>query len=500
MPGPKTQGPRRRQPEFDRRDSKALGALLEGAVALARGWTRGSIEGRNPVFPDVRAPALKAMIEEDLPRRGTSAKTILSEVRRKILPYLRDNGNPRFFGYVMSSPSAAGIAADLIASAIDQNVTAWRSAPAATELELLVVDWLRRIVGLPAGAGGLLTSGGSMATFTALAAARSRHAPSETARGGMGLLGKRMMTLYVSTEGHMSIARAAHLLGLGTDSVRIVPADGRYRIDTEALDVAIRADKRLGHLPFCVAVSAGTVNTGAVDPLRRVARVARKHRLWMHVDAAYGGPLGLSDEHRHLLSGIREADSVTLDPHKWLYAPLDVGCILFKDPAAPLAAFPARGEYAAVLAPGRGESFAFFDRGPDLSRRFRALKVWMILKYHGAERIGRRIAEEVALASHLGDLLEAGEETELLAPVETSIVCFRYVPRVRRRKTGKELDDLNERILLALQRAGRIYLTNARLRGRFALRACLMNFRTTEADVRQVVDEVVALGRRLAGR
>ncbi len=485
--------------DFAARDRKALGSLLDGCVEMARRWSLDSAGGRRRIMPDVTAESIRRRLAGPLPRRGASARAILAAVRRDIVPFLRDNGSPRFLGYVMSPASSAGIAADLLTSAFDQNVTAWRSAPAATELERLVVDWMGRIVGLPRGAGGLLISGGSMATFTALAVARSMHAPADCERAGLGGLGRRRMTIYASEEIHMSVPRAAQLLGLGTGSLRTIPCDDSLRIDTAALEWAILADRRKGHLPFCIAASAGTVNTGAVDPLRPLARIARDHGLWLHVDAAYGGPLGLHPDGRRLLDGIGEADSVSLDPHKWLYAPLDVGCVLFRDANAPRRTFATHGEYAAVLSPGDRESYCFFDNGPELSRRFRALKVWMILKYHGTDRIARRLGEELALARYLGGLVTGHEELELLAPVETSIVCFRYAPAgARAKRARKQLDDLNREVVLSLQRSGAVYLTNARVKGRFALRACLVNFRTTRADMRTVVEEVVKTGRRLS--
>ena len=490
--------PTKRTGDFARRDLDALNELLDSAVALARRWTRASARGEHRIFPVVRGAWLKKRLTEPLPRRGATPQRILGQLTRDIVPFLRDNGHPRFFGYVMSPPSAAGIAADLLASAFDQNLTAWRSGPAATEIERLVVDWMRRIVGMPAGTDGLLTSGGSMATFTALAVARARKQSAQAAEHGLGRLGNKMMTVYASEEAHMSVPRAVQLLGLGSRALRTVPTDENLRIDTPALERAIRADRARGHIPFCVVASAGTVNTGAVDPLGDVAAIARRHRLWLHVDAAYGGPLGLSARHRRLLTGLRQADSVALDPHKWLYAPLDVGCVLFRDAAAPHSAFATHGEYAAVLEPGQRESYVFFENGPELSRRFRALKVWMILKYHGADALGRRIDEEIALAQDLAARIERHPELALLAPVPTSIVCFRYVPAARGRWTETRLEELNRRLLLAVQKAGRIYLTNARVKGRFALRACLVNFRTTPRDVATVVSEIVRTGRMLA--
>ena len=491
-------------------------------MRLARSWTRGAAAGRHRIFPDLAGVNLARRLAQPLPQRGLTPARLLAELKRDLLPFLRDSGHPAFFGYVMSPPSGAGVAADLLASAFDQNLTAWRSAPGPTEMERLVVDWLRQITGLPEGSGGLLTSGGSMATLAALSVARAVKAPAGTVRGGLGLLGDRLMTLYSSDEVHMSVPRAAQILGLGTAAVRIVPSDARFRLDPAGLEDAVLADRRAGHLPFCVVASAGTVNTGAVDPLEAIARLARKHRLWLHVDAAYGGPLGLSALHRPLLRGLEEADSVALDPHKWLYAPLDAGCVLYRDPATARAAFSARGEYAQIFETGERESFAFFEHGPELSRRFRALKVWMILKYHGAERLGQRLAEEMALATHLARLVQNHAELELLAPVETGIVCFRYMPPAsrpaaapraavpdERRRGGRGGDDrgrraadamidrLNQDLLVALQRGGRVYLSNALLRGRFALRACLVNFRTRRTDLERLVQEVVREGRRL---
>ncbi len=492
---------RRTASQFARRDFDALNDLLSGAVDLARRWTADSVGDRHPIFPDMAGVDLKKRLHEPLPARGRSAKSLLRQVERDLVPFLRDSGNPRFFGYVQSPPSAAGIAGDLLASAFGQNLTSWRSAPAATEIERLVIDWLRQIARLPAAAGGLLTSGGSMATFIALSVARTTHAPPETVRGGLGKLGRRLMTIYVSDQGHMSVPRAAELLGLGTGSIRIIPSDRRFRMDPTALDHAITEDKNNGHIPFCVTATAGTVNTGAIDPLARIARITHRHGLWLHVDAAYGGPLALSPRYRPLLAGLGQADSVTLDPHKWLYAPLDAGCVLFRDGNAARATYATAGDYATVFETGDREGYAFFDHGPELSRRWRALKVWMLFKYHGTQRLARRIEEEVELARHMAARLQNEEEIELLAPTETSIVSFRYVPVALRFETPppeETLDRLNQELLLALQRGGRVYLSNARLGGHFALRACLINFRTTRAHVESTIREVLAEGRRQA--
>jgi aromatic-L-amino-acid decarboxylase len=494
---------RRTASRFARRDFDALGPLLDGAVEIVRNWTAASAGDRNRIFPAMEGVDLFKRLHEPLPERGRSAATLLRQVERDLIPFLRDSGNPRFFGYVQSPPSAAGIAGDLLASAFGQNLTSWRSAPAATEIERLVVDWLRQIVGLPTGAGGLLTSGGSMATFIAMSVARTTYAPADTVRGGLGQLGDRLMTLYVSDQVHMSVPRAAELLGLGTAAIRVLPTDRRFRLDPTALEKAITDDRKQGHIPFCVAATAGTVNTGAVDPLARIARITRRHGLWLHVDAAYGGPLGLSDHHRPLLAGIAQADSITLDPHKWLYAPMDTGCVLFRQGDAARPTFATSGDYATVFESGEREAYAFFDHGPELSRRWRALKVWLLMKYHGTSRLARRIEEDVELAHDLANRLQNADEIELLAPTETSIVCFRYVPVAWRQEPAlpeERLDRLNQDLLLALQHGGRVYLSNARVKGRFALRACLTNFRTTRVHIEATVREVLAEGKRQAER
>lgn len=303
------------------------------------------------------------------------------------------------------------------------------------------------------------------------------------------------MTIYASDQIHLSIPKAADVLGIGRDQVRILKSDTRYRLDLRNLRERLEADRREGLRPFCVVASAGTVNTGAVDPLAEIARVAEEYDLWFHVDGAYGAPGALDTAKRGLFAGLERADSVSLDPHKWLYAPVDCGCLLFRDPARVRAAFTAsEADYIKVHEETDAESFAFWDYGIELSRRFRALKIWMALRYYGAWRISAAISEDNALAQYLAERISAAEDFELLAPVELSICCFRYVPPDVRRQLQSaneaektqinvELDQLNARIMHAVQRGGRAYLSNATLRGTYGLRACITNFRTTRADI-----------------
>jgi glutamate/tyrosine decarboxylase-like PLP-dependent enzyme len=297
------------------------------------------------------------------------------------------------------------------------------------------------------------------------------------------------MTLYASEEVHMSIAKAADILGFGRDQVRVIACDERQRMRVDVLRQTIEADRREGLKPFCVVGSAGTVNTGVVDPLAEIANVAAEFDLWFHVDGAYGAPGSLDERKKHLFAGLERADSVSLDPHKWLYVPVDAGCLLFRDADAARAAFSTEdADYIKTHGYTDEEAFAFWDYGVELSRRFRALKVWMTLQYYGSRRIADAISEDISLASYLGELVSSADDFELLAPVELSICCFRYVPE--RDVSDAELDRLNERIMERVQKGGRAYLSNATVNGKFALRACITNFRTTKADIEETVAAV----------
>src|SRR5215217_3888068 len=356
---------------------------------------------------------------------------------RAIMDLSRHNGHPRFFGYVASPSTPIGAYADLIASALNANITCWRSGPAGTEIERMVVRWLGSLIGYDRDANGLLTSGGSMANMIALLIANRRKSGRNTARHGLWNSGPAM-TLYASEEAHLSIAKAADILGFGRDHVRVIACDERQRMRVHRLRESIEADQREGLRPFCVVGSAGTVNTGVIDPLAEIADVAAEFDLWFHVDGAYGAPGVLDERKKDLFAGLERADSVSLDPHKWLYVPVDAGCLLFRDAAIARAAFSTEdADYIKTHGYSDEEAFAFWDYGVELSRRFRALKVWMTLQYYGSRRIAEAISEDIALAAYLGELVSSADDFELLAPVELSICCFRYVA------SDADLDRLN---------------------------------------------------------
>jgi glutamate/tyrosine decarboxylase-like PLP-dependent enzyme len=345
-----------------------------------------------------------------------------------------------------------------------------------------------------------------MANFAALATAlHAKGGAGVTRRGVRGL--EADPVIYASTLVHMSVPKAAGLLGIGRDAVRTVPIGPDFAIDCAALEAAIAGDRGAGRLPLAVVASAGDVNTGGFDSIRAVTEVCRTERVWCHVDACYGGFAALAPSARPLFDGIEQADSVALDPHKWLFTPLDAGCLLVRDPSTLRSAFSHGGDYLDVV--DSPSDFAFWDYGLELSRRFRALKIWMILKRHGTAAIGDAIERNLRLARRLGDLVNASDDFERLAPVGLSIVCFRHLPATlraavsssdpaERARASDRADALNRAILVALQRGGAdAYLSNASIDGRFALRACLVNYRTTEADLEILLDVVRDTARRI---
>ena len=439
----------------------------------------------NPVVVPTTSQALREALDEPLPQSGSDFQALLDTLRNVIARFSRHNSHPRFFGYVSSPGTPVTSVGAMLASALNVNVTCWRSAPAGTELEHLTINWLKEILGYPAQAAGLLTSGGSMANFAALAAARGAKAPGNVVRDGLAANARRMC-LYVSEEGHFSIAKAAGMLGLGEANVRSVKTGDRQRIDLADLDRLVRQDLSAGHLPFCLVANAGTTATGAFDPIGDLADFSRRHNLWLHVDAAYGGFAALAPSARHLFERIGEADSVALDPHKWLYLPIGCGCVLYKDPATARAAFSHGAEYTRAIGLERDEAFAFWDYGPELSRPFRALDLWLLIKYAGARQLAAAIEQNIACARYFEELVRASGDFEMLAPAGLSIFCFRYTPG----GFAGDLDALNERILVAVQRAGSTYLSNARVHGRFALRGCVLNYRTTPRDMEIVLEDV----------
>jgi aromatic-L-amino-acid decarboxylase len=403
---------------------------------------------------------------------GPAAFDALSEVARHSRA-----GNARFFGYVMGSGEPVGALGDFFASVINQNATAWRSGPATAVIERTVIGWLADALGC-AGFSGTLTSGGSLANLMALAMARESKAPANEAGVAGGVV-------YASTEVHMSIGKAVALLGLGRDNLRLLPADADLRLDPAALRQAISEDRAAGRVPMAVVASAGTIVTGSVDPIAELVEVAKAEDVWVHVDGAYGAPAAMVEP--ELFRGLADVDSLSLDAHKWLYQPLDCSVLLYRDPVAARRTFSLTDDYAASLSQDPVEGQVFFEETLELSRRVRALKLWLSLRYHGLQAFRASIAGNIEQARRLAAQVDAEPALERLADVPLSAVCFRW--------TGGDpasLDAVNAAILDRVNRRGRVYLSNATVQGHFVLRACITNHRTTYADVDAVVEEVLA--------
>jgi glutamate/tyrosine decarboxylase-like PLP-dependent enzyme len=459
--------------------------VFERMTQLALDYVR-SVPDR-PTFPQVSGTETQELFAKQLPEQGMGLAAL--DDLEPVIANVRAGG-PTFFGYVLGSGEPVAASADLLASVLNQNVTAWRSGPSAATIERTVVGWLAEALGC-AGFSGSLTGGGSSANLMGLAMARESRLPAN--ESGVARRG----AFYASEQVHMSIPKAIALLGIGRENLRLIPCDENFRIRTALLRAAMQADQAAGIVPIAVIGSAGTVSTGSIDPLDEIAAIASEFAAWFHVDGAYGALAALAEPAK--FHGLDRADSLSLDPHKWLYQPLDCGSLLFRAPAAARVAFSHSGDYAKSLIADPIEGFVFFEESIELSRRFRALKLWLSLRYHGLASFRAAIRNDLQCAQSLANWIVQEPELELLAPVPLSAVCFRYVPRGAA-LTREQSDRLNQRILQSVVRRGKVYLSNATIHGKFALRACIVNHRSTQGDVRHVVEEVLAAGSEFSAK
>ena len=430
----------------------------------------------------------KAALRRPLPRTGQGEAGAYADFSSLVLPYGLGNLHPRFWGWVMGTGTPFAMLADMLASGLNANV--WDGEHAAPYVEAQVLDWCKEMLGFPASASGLLVTGGSMANLIGLAVARQ-------ARGGTARR-EAQRIVYCSDQTHYSVDKAVALLGLGPDALRKVPTDAAFRVDTTALASAVDADRRAGHVPICVVGNAGTVNTGAVDDLDALASVCAREGLWLHIDGAFGALAALIPELRPLLRGMERADSLAFDLHKWMYMPYDVGCILVRDAAAHRTAFSPDASYLASLERGIASgAHPFREFGPELSRQFRALKVWLSLSAYGVDAFARLIAQNLTQAKHLAALVEAHAELELLAPVPLNVVCFRYLPSGA---SQVGIDAVNREILMRLQEEGIAAPSHTVVRGAFAIRVAISNHRSRSSDFDVLVDAVARIGRLVSSR
>jgi glutamate/tyrosine decarboxylase-like PLP-dependent enzyme len=436
-----------------------------------------------PVMRDETPATVRQLLGADraLPEHGSDAATLIDEATRLLFEHSLFNGHPRFFGYITSSPAPIGALADLLAGAINQNVSAWRLSPMATEIEAQTIRWLAELTGFPADGDGVLVSGGNMANFVCFLAARAAKA-ADVRTGGLRAI-ETPLRVYVSTETHTWIQKAADMFGLGTDAIRWIDVDAEQRMDVAALERQIVADRQQGALPLLVVGTAGTVSTGVVDPLAEIGAICRRHDVWFHVDGAYGAVAARVPGAPESLRALADADSVAVDPHKWLYAPLEASCALVRRRGDLRRAFSYHPSYYHF----DYEETNFHDYGPQNSRGFRALKVWLALKHVGWAGYRQMIGEDMRLSRRLHELVREHQDFEALTQ-HLSITTFRYVPADLRASVGthdteQQLERLNQELLSRIERGGEAFLSNAMIKGRFALRSCIVNFRTSESDI-----------------
>lgn len=437
---------------------------------------------------------------EELPEDGTDVARLLADTSEMLFDHSLHNGHPKFMGYITSSAAPVGALADLLASALNANLGRWDLSPVASEIEAQAVRWVADFIGYDPEASGLMVSGGNMANFVAFVAARTAMAPWDMRKEG-NYADPRRPTAYVSAETHTWVQKAADVCGLGAEGIRWIETDEQGRIRPDRLQAAIAADRAAGRLPFIVVGTAGNVSLGSVDPLRELAAICREEELWLHVDGAYGAPAAALPESPDDLHALALADSVAVDPHKWLYCPIEAACVMTKHAEALRSAFSFHPAYYRVE--GRREfGVDYHELGMQNSRGFRALKVWLMFRAAGRAGYVDSIREDIRLAQRLYELAEQHPDFQTNA-VNLSIATFRYVPRDLAGRDADEmnayLDKLNKALLAELQAGGEMFLSNAVIGGRYFLRACIVNFRTTGDDVESVPPAIAELGGRLDG-
>ena len=457
--------------------------------------------GQRRIVPAVVPGDITARLAESMPEHGEALETILADFDRQVMPGIVHWGHPAFLGYFGSTSNGPALLGETLAAALNVSAMTWKTSPAATELETLVLAWIRDLVGLPAEMFGIVYDTASVAVLHALAAARERAFPGSRQEGMTGRHDVPRLRVYASDQAHSSVDKAMVMLGLGEANVVRIQCDDEFRMDVGALRRAIDDDVSLGYRPMAVVATVGTTSSASVDPVKQIAEVCAAHGAWLHVDAAYGGAFGALPEGRWVTDGFERADSIVVNPHKWLFVPLDFSTLYVRDPRALREVFVNTAEYLRGDAnvAGEGEVINYMDYGVQLGRRFRALKAWMVLRAFGAEGMVSRIREHCRLAALLASWVEAEPSFELVAPVMMAVVCFRFSPAGT---DPRAIDALNERVVEQVNASGDAYLTHTRLSGRTCMRVGIGNILTTEAHLAHVwscVRREVPAGERRTG-
>ena len=447
--------------------------------------------GNEPVWREISTEA-KQFLKEPIPQKATDIGKVYEEFKQYILPYTKGNIHPRFFAWVEGTGTPFGVLAEMLAAAMNPNVT--NGEHSAMYVDQQVIEWCKQMMNYPATASGILLSGASMANITALTVARNHQLGRNVRKEGLQT-GVGQMVLYCSDETHICIQKAAEVLGLGTDSVRKISVDSSYKINIRELVKAIEKDLGDGFTPFCIVGNAGTVNTGAIDPLDELFSICKKYHLWLHIDGAFGALAKLLPKYAKQLEVIEVADSVAFDLHKWMYMPYGVGCVLVKNAEAHRNAFAVTPKYLLQEERGlAGGPDRINNFGIELSRGFKALKVWMSIKEHGIEKYASVIGQNIAQAFYLSDLIIRESSLELLSPVTMNIVCYRFTIVGL---SATELNELNKEIVIQLQEQGIASPSSTILNGEYAIRICIVNHRSQDADFELLVKETIRIGREL---
>lgn len=434
-----------------------------------------------PVLAAIHPGDLKAQLPTTPPQRGEPMEQIVSDLDRLIVPALTHWCHPSFFAYFATSTSGPGILGELLTAAFDNKAMLWRTSPASTELEEVTLDWLRQMMGLDPGMIGIIYDTASVSSMHAIAAAREGVEKRIREDGMSGRPDLPLLRIYVSEQAHSSIEKAVITLGLGQRALRKIPTDHEFRLDVRALAAAIEEDSAAGYLPFCVVATVGTTSTSSIDPVPEIVPICEQHAMWLHVDAAYAGSAAIVPEFRSILAGCERADSLVTNPHKWLFTPFDLSVLYCRHMDLLKRAFSLVPEY--LKTPEQEKVRSGSDYGIQLGRRFRALKLWMVIRYFGQEGLAARIREHCRLANLFASWVERSRDWELMAPHPLALVCFRACPAGF---AEKDLDALNEAIMHGVNSSGRALLSHTKLNDKLTLRLSIGNIRTTEEHVRAV--------------
>jgi glutamate/tyrosine decarboxylase-like PLP-dependent enzyme len=449
---------------------------------------------KKPVTTNESPSELQGIIRKtSLPENGISSTELITRATNLLLNHSLMNGHPKFMGYITSSAAPIGALGDLLAASVNPNVGAHILSPMATEIEKQTVQWLAEFIGVSPNYGGILVSGGNMANFTAFLAARTAKSAKTVKEDGLSNIPKKL-TIYCSKTTHTWIDKAAFLFGLGTNSVRWIQTDSLNKMNNEILEETILNDIENGCQPIMVIGTAGDVSTGAVDNLKGISIICKTYNLWFHIDGAYGVPAAIIPKYKDLFDGLSEADSIALDPHKWLYSPLEAGCTLVKNPQHLIDTYSSHPEYYNFSNSDSEIAQNYYEYGLQNSRGFRALKVWLSLQQVGRSGYEKLISEDIELSEMLFHLAKKHPELEAVSQ-NLSITTFRYIP-LNCKQDREYLNKLNEELLNELQTGGELFLSNAIVNERYCLRACIVNFRTSKKDIEEIIDIIIREGRK----